>query len=181
MNKIKKSFINKISSFSDDFSKNFSEVAVNITLQRDFYKKTKRYKDIVEILLPEYLDNYIKCCEYLYYDFKVKKAKIDNVETDIRKEINLKEQVEDILNQKMDRKVVSKLRIMIKKTKSIFEYNKQFKRWWILSTILENYGDILKLLEKKAGKTEYKEISIIDEIKKLKRDDYLIENFNIGC
>jgi len=179
MNKIKKGFINKLSKMSDNFSKDFAEVAVNISLEKDLYNKNKEYRSVVDELFPGYLENYVKCCEYLYNDFGVKSAKINNEDTDIIKEIGLREQVESILKEKIDRGAVNRLRLIIKKTKSIFQYNKQIKKWWILSTILENYPDVLRILKKLAGANIYKEIDIIEEVANVKRDSYLIEDFSL--
>jgi hypothetical protein len=177
MNKIKQKLINKISKFSDDFSKDTAEVCVNIALERDLYTKTKQYKDVVRDLYPQYLENYVKVCNYLHNDFNIHFANFNGDKTDISKELQLKDQVEKILNEKPEKKMVNKLRIFIRKTKDIFEYTKQYKRWWILSTILKNYGDALDLLKSNTDELVYKDINIYNEIENLKHDKYLIDEF----
>ena len=170
--KITQKFINKISKFTDDFSRDAAQVAVNISLEKDIYVKSKKYRSVIKELYPIYMNKYIKICKYLYEDFNIHFARFgnDKNKTDISKELQLKSQVKKILRETENKKVNFIDR---------FNVNKNIKRWWVLSTILQNYQDALQLLIDNSTSRVYKDIDFEEELEEYEKNKYLIEDFSV--
>jgi hypothetical protein len=150
-----KKLIIKINQKVSDFQKVAAETAVNNLLKKDAFYFFWENKKQIELLFPDYLDKYRLICVYLQDDFGILTTKFNNEKTILEDEINLHEKVEKILNSKIDRRT---------KMLDKFKINKNIKKWYILSAILENYEDALLLLKKKAQNDKYKLINIDEEL-----------------
>lgn len=170
MKRFSRRFIKKLKDSSDELSQQIAETNVNLVLKRDFVKKAKEYNKAVIEMYPIFLDNYVKCCKYLYYDFNMKSYTNDGEKTELEDECDLKIETEKIVKEYPNRR-----------TKFIdkYNYNKMVKRWWIISTILEHYPKVLELLEQSAGVAVYKEIELETERSLIEKYSYLIEDFSL--
>jgi hypothetical protein len=166
----KQKAIKKYKKLVDSATQDYAEISTNYVLQKDLINKHNVLKHKIKDNFDYYLDNYVLINEYLYNDFSVEKAIFNNEETDIKKELELKQQVKKILKQKLPIKISVLDR---------FNKNKQIKKWWILSTILKNYIDAILLLQQYSTETEkYKEIHFNYEKELYSYNMDLIQDFS---
>lgn len=170
MFKFHQKIIKRLLKEKDEFSYNTSQVLVETTLKKDLFNKSRHYKKEVDSVFSEYVDNYIKICKYLYDDFDVRTAKFNNENTELKSELGLRGQIKKIIKQYPN----AKTRMMDR-----FKVNKQIKKWWILSTILENYPDAIEMLKSKSKSNEYKDLNFNTELENYNSHKYLIEDFSI--
>ena len=164
MSKIKEKISRKFNKTKQEFINDISKVKIETDTKRQLFNKLNSYNKQIIKLYPIYLENYVDIMTFLYEDFNIKEAVLDGENTLIKDEMGLKDQCKDLLKEMKKIKVLDKLNI-----------NKKMRRWWILSTILQNYKDALELLYKYAGQIEYKGINITEELENLKKHNYLIE------
>jgi len=170
MGKFKDKLIKRVLKEKDKVNTGLSEFAVQNTIKKDLFNKSRSYKKEILRLFPMYLDSYVLICKYLYYDFGVRKTKFNNESTEIKVELDLKNQVSKILKDKQP----ARIRILDK-----FNYNKLIKKWWILSTILRNYKHALDLLKQNSSQNTYKDIDFDIEYTEYGINKYLIEDFDV--
>lgn len=170
MFKLKQKFLEKIKKETDEFTTNSSSLMVDLVLKKDLFKKSRDYKTVVNDKFFIYLENYVTVCEYLYKDFNVAVATFNNEKTELINELDLKQKVKKVLKQYPTNKV----RLM-----DNLKVNKQIKKWWILSTILQNYPDALNMLKLKSNCIQYKDLNLDEELAKVETHKYLIEDFSI--
>ena len=166
---LKKKVTNYLKKEEKTFQENLSSVAVNFALQKDLLKKLNQNRKQILENYDFFVDNYIQIITYLYNDFGIKKAKLDNELTDLLTELNLPKIIKNILKQKLP----FKIKIMDR-----FSYNKNLKKWWILSTILRNYKDALNLLKECSKQDTYKDIDFDTHFQEYENNKNLIEDFS---
>ena len=154
----------KFNKIKTDFINETARIKIDTDTKRQIFSKANNYDKEVVRLYPIYLDNYVKIMKSLYFDFNIKEAVLDGEKTKIKEELKLKDQCKDIVKDIKRFKIIDKLNV-----------NKKVRRWWILSTILQNYKDALLLLEKYSGQNIYKNIDIEYELQQYEFHKYLIE------